>query len=82
LPDGGVKPIPDSGVTLPDGAVVQPDGGVTQPDGGAIPPPDGGGTPVCGGQICFSGAACGLACQAPCPTGQFCLTGCCTPNPR
>jgi len=41
-----------------------------------------GGTPGCGGQICPVGSqACGLSCQPPCPTGQFCLTGCCQKNP-
>ncbi len=41
-----------------------------------------GGTPGCGGQICPAGSqACGLACQPPCPTNYFCLTGCCQKNP-
>ncbi len=79
LPDGGVISIPDGGLSLPDGGLILPDGGIVQSDGGSFPAGDGG---TCGGQLCFSGAACGLACQAPCPTGQFCLTGCCTPNPK
>jgi hypothetical protein len=35
--------------------------------------------PECGGmQECFDGAEpCGLPGQAPCPPGEFCLTGCC-----
>jgi hypothetical protein len=83
LPDGSVVK-PDAAVPLPDGGVFQPDGSVTQPDGGKLADAGSGGDAgaICGGQICFSGAACGLACQPPCPTGQFCLTGCCTPNPR
>jgi hypothetical protein len=32
----------------------------------------------CGNQICPAGVAqCGLPCQAPCPSGFYCLTGCC-----
>lgn len=93
LTDGGVVPIPDGGVLLPDGGLALPDGGVVMPDGGTFPPPDAGtlpdGGPVgvdagaqCGGQLCFGTAACGLACQPACPSGQFCLTGCCADNPR
>jgi hypothetical protein len=37
---------------------------------------------ACGGQICPPGAQpCGLSCQPPCPTGYFCLTGCCQKSP-
>lgn len=40
-----------------------------------------GGEP-CGGQVCPPGSdPCGLWCQPPCPTGYFCLTGCCAKNP-
>jgi hypothetical protein len=36
----------------------------------------------CGGQICPTGKQpCGLSCQPACPSGQFCLTGCCTAIP-
>ena len=36
----------------------------------------------CNGQTCPPGRqACGLAGQAPCPQGQFCVTGCCQNNP-
>lgn len=36
----------------------------------------------CGGQICPTGAQpCGLSCQPPCPTGQYCNTGCCVNFP-
>ena len=36
----------------------------------------------CGGQICPVGKQpCGLSCQPACPSGQFCLTGCCTAVP-
>lgn len=96
IPDGGVT-LPDGAVELPDGGVVQPDGGTIPPppDGGTGGTDGGtGGTDggtggsdagtggQCGGQICFVGQACGLACQPPCPTGEFCNTGCCTPNPK
>lgn len=37
---------------------------------------------TCGVQECPADAtACGLDCQAPCPAGYFCLTGCCQPAP-
>jgi hypothetical protein len=39
--------------------------------------PGGGGD--CPQQSCLAGRArCGFDCQAPCPSGEFCLTGCCT----
>jgi hypothetical protein len=42
------------------------------------PPPD-----VCGGQVCSEERQpCGFDCQPPCPAGNFCLTGCCTPQIR
>jgi hypothetical protein len=75
LPDGGVVPVPEGGVILPDGGLYLPDGATVSPDSGTAPP-------VCGGQLCFGAQACGLDCQPPCPSGQFCLTGCCTANPK
>lgn len=53
-------------------------GGGTGGGGGAAG--SGGG---CGGQLCPPGAqACGLSCQPPCPSGYYCLTGCCAKAPQ
>ncbi|MBK7579157.1 MAG: hypothetical protein IPI67_03035 [Myxococcales bacterium] len=38
--------------------------------------------PQCTEQTCPTGKQeCGLPGQGPCPTGEYCVTGCCTPNP-
>jgi len=38
--------------------------------------------PDCAAQSCSNGAQrCGLPCDATCPSGQFCLTGCCANDP-
>ena len=39
-----------------------------------------GGSGGCPTPVCPAGQqACGLSCLAPCPAGQYCLTGCCIP---
>ncbi len=61
-PDGGVIPY-DAGPTPPDAAT--PD--AATPDAGPPPPPR------CGTGI----QPCGLPTDPACPTGQYCITGCC-----
>ena len=55
---------PDGGVSYPDGATSYPDAAL--PDGGTY------------GPRCPAGIqACGLAADDPCPSGYWCITGCC-----
>ncbi len=77
-PDGGVGGGGGTGGTGGTTSTGGTSSGGTTSTGGTAGT---GGT--CGGQICPVGKqACGLACQPPCPSGQFCLTGCCTALPQ
>jgi hypothetical protein len=63
--------------TLPPDCYGQPipDGGTPPGDGGTVGVRDGGAP-----QECPPGdAPCGLPGQAPCPSGSYCITGCCVP---
>ena len=68
------KPPPDGGAGS--GGTTGTGGSGT---GGSGTGGSGGG---CGGQICPPGVQpCGLSCQPPCPSGQYCNTGCCVNVP-
>ena len=90
LPADCFPPPPDGGVGGTTGGGGAPSGGGGSSSGGTTggggSPSGGGGTSgsggSCGGQICPTGKQpCGLSCQPACPSGQFCLTGCCTAVP-
>ncbi len=82
-PDGSVN-LQDGAVQLPDGAVVQPDGAVVGADAATSTPDSGGGSTIsCPQFLCLTGGQpCGLSTCAACPSGNFCNTGCCVPNPN
>ena len=74
---GGTGTGGTGGTTGGTGGTTGGTGGTTGGTGGA-----GGSGGVCVSPICPAGVrSCGVACLPACPTGTFCLTGCCTAPP-